>query len=130
MKKVAVYGSLLSGLGNHRLLETSTLVMNAEIAIPFKMIDLGAFPGLVTTEENQNITVEIYEVEDDIFARLDRLEGYPNFYDRYIIPPIENINDIWIYFLADDNYQTQVVPSGDWKTYLKLKRKANVLSEY
>jgi gamma-glutamylcyclotransferase (GGCT)/AIG2-like uncharacterized protein YtfP len=132
MKKVAVYGSLLAGLGNHRLLADSTFLMEAEVAIPFKMIDLGAFPGLIPAEENQDIKVEIYEVTDEVFDTLDGLEGYPSFYDRTTITPVEGHENVWIYFLNKaDRYYKDPIESGDWKAHLKLKyADRDVLSKY
>lgn len=128
MKKVAVYGSLLSGLGNNIILKDSLKLGEEVISIPFKMVSLGAYPGLIPTEDNNNIKIEIYEVSDELFTnKLDRLEGYPDFYNRMEVNT--SFGKAWIYFLNDysfiDNYSLQIVFSGDWKTYLKTYEKNN-----
>ena len=81
--RIFVYGSLLSGLSNHKLLEAydAKLIGTARTGSRFTMLDLGAFPGIVEGNESQ-IVGEVYEVDHDCFAMLDRLEGYPDFYTR------------------------------------------------
>jgi len=119
MTKIAVYGSLLSGLHNHRLLGDSKLLEHKIITGPYMMVDLGNYPGLVKSAYNNSITVEIYEVTKKTFKRLDELESYPNFYNREYIQCLE---DTWIYFLNDyDRHVEHLVLSGDWKSYYNNK---------
>jgi gamma-glutamylcyclotransferase (GGCT)/AIG2-like uncharacterized protein YtfP len=77
---------------------------------------------------NNNVKIEVYEVSDELFTnKLDRLEGYPDFYNRMEVNT--SFGKAWIYFLNDysfiDNYSLQIVLSGDWKTYLKTYEKNN-----
>ena len=106
MKKITVYGSLLKGLGNHGILadpETATLLGEHTIEDNLYMISLGGFPGLlVSKEEVSVIHVETYEVTDAVFQRVERLEGYPNFYTRY--PVKTPFGDSEVYVLARDSY--------------------------
>ena len=81
MKRIMVYGSLKRGFGNHRLLETSKFMGNATTEPSFVMISLGGFPGIVRGGETP-ISGEIFEVSDEVLARLDRLEGHPTWYER------------------------------------------------
>lgn len=109
---VAVYGSLREGLGNHRLLASSEKVGTYRVKLPYYMISLGGFPGLIPCDDTNWITVEVYEVTEDTFANLDRLEGYPNFYDRVQVTVGEHTP--WIYHLPSDYGTGPVVESGDW----------------
>jgi gamma-glutamylcyclotransferase (GGCT)/AIG2-like uncharacterized protein YtfP len=106
MKKITVYGSLLKGLGNHGLLanpETATLLGEHTIEDNLFMISLGGFPGLLISKEEVNVIhVETYEVTDEVFKRVERLEGYPNFYTRY--PVKTPFGDSEVYVLARDSY--------------------------
>ncbi len=98
---VFVYGSLMSGFGNHYHLENSKLLMSAATTLRrMKLIDLGAFPGVVkattipdSPQEQARfkslfspIKGEVYEVsEDTLHKSLDRLEGNGRFYTRELI---------------------------------------------
>lgn len=93
--KVAVYGSLKSGHGNHGLLKGSIHVGN-KVVEGFDMFGLGSFPG-IKPKEGGKIFVEVYEVDDTTLERLDWLEGYSpdetriSLYDRQVLPSGEFI---------------------------------------
>ena len=119
MAKVAVYGSLRKGMGNHSLLSNSTQLGKCVVNIPYKMVDLGAFPALVGAE-NRDIVIEVYEVTDTTMNSLDRLEGYHgpekvgNLYERtYIATPY---GEAYLYVMEDTEwaYGSPEVRSGDW----------------
>ena len=132
MKKVAVYGSLLTDLGNHGLLEESTLLGDFRVILPFKMISLGGFPGLLESDISNYISLEIYEVDEDTSKSLDRLEGYPHFYNKKVIPITEGYEAVEIYFLNNERGYNDhtVVESGDWKAFYINKQNKYVLSQY
>jgi len=121
---VFVYGSLLAGLGNHRLLRDSgaRLVCEASTgAARFTMLDLGAFPGVVEGGD-QRIAGEIYEVSDACFARLDQLEGYPHFYTRKRVRTSVGVR-AWIYLLANPRCRSEeLVPAGQWRAHFTAKQ--------
>ena len=97
MNLYAVYGTLKQGHGNNVLLQGLEPIYSGPIKIPFVMADLGAFPGLVEDEEERDIFVEVYKVPEEREPRVDRLEGYPSFYNkRKVSTPV---GDAYIYFL-------------------------------
>ena len=127
MNKVFVYGSLLSGMGNHSLLGNSKKLGESKSPAGFKMVDLGYFPGVVKSEDGiGDVVGEVYEVDDDTMRRLDRLEGYNSinpdngFYNR-----IEINTDFGTAFMYTVNHGFtrggKFVENGDWKAYFKLK---------
>jgi gamma-glutamylcyclotransferase (GGCT)/AIG2-like uncharacterized protein YtfP len=71
--KVAVYGTLKLGHGNHGLLKDSKL-LGTDYLYGWDMYDLGAFPGIVPGEAG--ISVEVYEIDEETLRKLDGLEGY------------------------------------------------------
>lgn len=80
---VAVYGSLRVGMGNHRVMGDDSILLSTEtIKDNFDMIDMGSFPGLIPSEEQKDIVVEVYSVTPRTYANIERLEGYPSFYNR------------------------------------------------
>lgn len=114
--KVAVYGSLRQGFGNHQLLQDSEFLGTMITQNEWTMYSLGGFPGIVPKGEISILT-EVYEVNDEIFQRLDRLEGYPEFYNRQEIET--PYGQAWIYYLEDRPSWGSpiIVQSGDWAEY-------------
>jgi gamma-glutamylcyclotransferase (GGCT)/AIG2-like uncharacterized protein YtfP len=110
--KVFVYGSLKQGYGNHPILGTSELVAQYVTEPKYTMYSLGAFPAVVLDGETA-ISGEVYDVNDSVFKALDRLEGYPTFYNRTQIDT--PYGKAWMYYLESDNlYGNQQVTGGEW----------------
>lgn len=124
LTNVFVYGSLLSGLHNHRVIASGRLLGEARIVTRgLRMIDLGAFPGLVDDPASTDPVVgEVYEVDRDTLLALDRLEGHPTFYRRRMVE-LEDGGAAWVYVLAPQSGERAVdrgaeaVPGGDWRAY-------------
>lgn len=120
--RVAVYGSLRQGYGNHRLLEDSKYLGNGITEGRYTMMHLGGFPGVIENG-NTSIVVEMYDVDDDTARDLDRLEGHPSFYERKQINvlPTNTADEAkwepaWMYLLPQkwNDGRCPVVESGDW----------------
>ena len=121
--KVAVYGSLRQGMGNHRLLEGQEFVGTTVTSEKFAMYSLGGFPKVALHGEKVSpIVVEIYNVNEQGLSRLNMLEGFHgrnsphNFYD---CSPVETgLGEALIYHI-DDGYggTSSLVEDGDWVKY-------------
>jgi gamma-glutamylcyclotransferase (GGCT)/AIG2-like uncharacterized protein YtfP len=110
---VAVYGSLRKGMGNHRVLERNDAqLLSTERVKGFKMFSLGAYPFIC--HGDGEITIEVYSVPITGMVDLDRLEGYPSFYDREMIETSKG--KAWVYFI-DDRDGRVPVPDGDWVAF-------------
>ena len=72
--RVFVYGTLLAGEPNHRLLARARLVTEARTKPAFELRDLGSSPRLVRGGAHA-VAGEVYEVDEATLAALDRLEG-------------------------------------------------------
>ncbi len=118
--QVFVYGSLREGFGNHRLLERAEFLGSYRAELPFVMISLGGFPGLIESQQDNNITLELYQVTPQEFQNLDQLEGYPSFYDRKKITV--NGTKGWVYYLTERSGSEPLVESGDWVEYTSKGR--------
>lgn len=112
---VAVYGTLREGQGNWRwaLRDRSEKLGDAELS-GFKMYSTGGFPAVVRTtdEDVEDIHVEVYEVDDEVFSDLDRLEGYPTMYTREQVETEYGL--AWLYIWNFELGGLQLIPEGDW----------------
>lgn len=111
---VAVYGSLRNGMGNHRLLKDSEYVGTFTTDNKWQMHSLGGFPAIIAGQDS--VVVELYRVNQDTFRSLDRLEGFPDFYNRKKID-VDGYT-AWIYYMQEDSkYLGELVEQGDWVKY-------------
>ena len=115
MHRIAVYGTLRRGCGNHSLLEDSTFLF--EGIVDGVIYSLGGFPGYKSAPAG-NVIVEVYEVDDATLARVDRLEGVGmGFYDRREVyawgDDLEG--NVFIYEYCGKVYEDRIIPTGDWK---------------
>lgn len=120
MAKVAVYGSLRKGFGNHGRLNGAEYIGTTQTTKAYAMYSLGGFP-MVQLEGTEvgPVTVEIYECGPDVMRGLDMLEGYRgpdanNFYDRTEVET--GLGNALIYHIEGREGQN-LVESGDWKEY-------------
>ena len=132
MIKIAVYGTLRRGFGNYQYLLADQRFMGQEtVELPMRMVSLGGFPGLIASEEETEVVIEVFEIDEEAFRSVDGLEGYPRFYNRKEIDT--SFGKAWIYYLEDaDNYKGSAsVPNGDWKEYVqsKVAKRYEILSE-
>jgi len=108
LHKVFVYGTLKKGFGNHRLLDHGKAQFISEGTTNDKYTMLYyVFPFVSRTmTPKTTIEGEVYEVDDKTFTRLDRLEGYPDFYDReqVLVDTPNGKVKVWMYF-CDKPYQ-------------------------
>lgn len=112
---VFVYGTLLSGNGNNRLLSGSALVGKRTLT-GFDMVTLGGFPAI---EPGAGTVVgEVYEINEETLDRLDGLEGYTeggnhNLYERETITTDDGIT-AFVYVMPGCKEEYPPLDSGDW----------------
>ena len=116
MNLLFVYGTLKKGFGNHRVLYDGsappTLLSSNAYTYDTKWDIIpngprgGGFPYLIPGD--YSVMGELYLVNDKVFRQCDGLEGYPNFYDRHLIPVslrenprVQDIQMAWAYVPAD-----------------------------
>lgn len=106
---VFVYGSLKAGFYNHPCLtECGAESLGAARTVErYSMVKGPAYPFLIHARDmggNALIAGEVYRVDDECLARLDRLESHPRFYKRELVgivtrPPFNESLLAWVYFL-------------------------------
>jgi gamma-glutamylaminecyclotransferase len=76
-----VYGTLMRGSVRHRVLADQRFLGEALTRTHYALFDLGAYPGLVrSASEGRSIHGELYEIDANLIARLDRIEGAPSLF--------------------------------------------------
>ena len=117
---ILVYGSLLSGERNHGYLQHAQLIGKGVTLPHFDLLDLGSYPAMVLDGQTA-IHGEIYAVDDDTLARLDRLEGHPHYFVRaHITLQWPDELEAWVYVMRREILTAKPrIASGDWKARRK-----------
>ncbi len=116
--RVFVYGTLRLGNHNHRWLNGAKLVAETQTAkAAFTMLDVsGHFPGVIHGGKT-TIVGEVYAVDSETLAELDRHEGCPNHYRREIVRT-KDCGECFTYIYQMPSraraYPNAIVNSGDW----------------
>jgi len=76
MTLVFVYGTLKRGGSNHTYLAGQEFVAQARTLPRYRLYRIEDYPGMVpAADATAGITGEVWSVDDDCLAELDRLEG-------------------------------------------------------
>lgn len=102
---VFVYGTLMSGRGNNRLLARSSRLVCEDYTTPDHVMTSSGIPFVSPfdpvkhpTNSVGRVRGEVWEVSDlDTMYSLDLLEGHPNSYTRTMIQTSKGY-DAWIYY--------------------------------
>lgn len=113
-QRVFVYGTLLVGQVNHRLLADARLLGAWRTPPCFTLYDLGAYPGVARGGATA-IAGEVFAVDRACLGRLDRLEEHPRLYRRESIPT--PYGRAWIYLYRGRRADRRAIAGGDWRAY-------------
>ena len=119
--KLVVYGTLMTGEGNHSLCANAVNITPCTIV--GTLYDTGwGFPAFEQTGDTV-VHAELIEIPFEDWSRVDGLEGYPRLYDRKLVPATladGSVEEGWVYVMNEIPSRATVIKSGDWK-----KRKEN-----
>ena len=114
--KLIVYGTLMSGERNQRFCRNAVSI--TPCTVTGTLYDTGCgFPAFVPEGEN-TVAAELIEIPFEDWEAVDRLEGYPRFYDRMLVPATladGSTVEAWVYVMNQIPPQAKVIASGDWK---------------
>lgn len=86
--RIAVYGTLKEGRGNHGLLKGCELLGHGTTRDAYPLLTESC-PYLIDEQGvGHNVVVEVYRVDAIALRDIDRLEGHPNWYVRRVKPII------------------------------------------
>jgi len=128
---VFVYGTLRRGDCRNGALEGYECLSREAHLQGFHMKHLGGFPAIVP-DPDQKVLGEIYRIDKECLAQLDRIEGHPHFYRRTKVlvfdvgvtqreikgetKKVHKGFHCWTYVFADPSRITDcpIIKSGDW----------------
>lgn len=121
--RVFVYGTLLFGESNHRLLAGAAFVGRARTEPAFDLVSLGAYPAMLDGGRTA-IVGEVYEVDRETLNDLDRLEGHPRFYQRRLIDLGDGCK-AFAYLMLNRSAVAgcQRIKSGNWRRVRPASRR-------
>ena len=108
--RVAVYGTLKKGRGNHQVMERAGGKLLGEDVVAASIYRYCAGFPAISLEPRHGVLIEVYEITD--INPLDRLEGYPRFYNRSVIDT--TYGKAWVYHMDDAelNGKYDLIESG------------------
>ena len=119
---VFVYGTLMSGFGNNRLLKDSMFIEHASTEDEYILVLSGLIPFLMDNVSDCYVVGEVYKINDKTLKKLDDLEGHPNWYERRIINVVSDVGDrlkAWAYFMPEKLEGAEVIELGDYRAYME-----------
>ncbi len=75
MTRIGAYGTLKRGEANHRMLARARFVSAPALVTPFRLFGNHEYPMLTPGPGTHPLRVELYDVDADVLAELDRFEG-------------------------------------------------------
>ena len=119
MKKtvnIIAYGTLMTGEPNHRFCENAVRIRPCTIIGMLYDLHCG-FPAF-TTCGTSVVHAELIEIPIEDWPNIDRLEGYPRFYDRKLVSAKladGSETEGWVYVMDRISNRATVIRSGSWK---------------
>ncbi|GHA65104.1 gamma-glutamylcyclotransferase [Photobacterium aphoticum] len=113
---VFAYGTLRAGESNAHFLAKATRLGAYRLPAGYRLYDLGAYPAAIEDADGTGLTGEVYAIDDAQLAALDRLEEYPEEYDRVLIKTPWGEAWLYVYNAARDDAleQAPLIAGGDW----------------
>ena len=87
------------------------------------LYDLGLYPGLQLNDSDSMVVGEVYEVDDELLARLDEFEASSNYLRKQVEIQLGAQHRMcWTYEPDPDFYSLKaLIASGDWLEYATTK---------
>ena len=106
-----VYGTLKKGFRNAVYLENARFLGEIITDPVYSMYDFGNYPA-VSEMGKIAIEGELYEIDEELLASIDRLEWYPKFYQRMIIET--SFGNAWMYVVNESLCVEKIKINGNW----------------
>jgi gamma-glutamylcyclotransferase (GGCT)/AIG2-like uncharacterized protein YtfP len=117
---IFVYGTLMSGLTNHTVMQNPTFRGKAVTKDKYSLYCSG-IPYMSKKNAHTQIQGELYEVDEEDLKRVDILEGHPRFYKRTTIPVINDQNEEVLIeaYICNPPNRAILEETGNYRNYVK-----------
>ena len=112
---IIAYGTLMQRERNHYFCRNAIRI--TPCTLKGTLYDTGySFPALTLTGDT-TIHAELIEIPDSDWPAIDRLEGYPQLYDRVFteVSTADGPEQGWVYIMQNLPADAKVIPSGTWR---------------
>jgi gamma-glutamylcyclotransferase (GGCT)/AIG2-like uncharacterized protein YtfP len=111
-----VYGTLMRGESAHELLgPTARFVAEAQTEPRFTLLDMGEYPALAEGGTTA-VRGELYEIDGELLAALDRYEDVPELYERHTLR-LGDRHALAYVMHAQLGQGVGMIASGDWRAH-------------
>ena len=114
MSLVFVYGTLKEGFHNHYVLSGAEYLGTGKTVHKYALY-VDGIPFVLKGEAESTISGEVYSVDSETLAKLDRLERHPEWYCREQVDVVidgDSTEKCWLYFFPVA--QGSLVESGNY----------------
>ena len=111
MNRLFVYGTLKKGFHNAFYLQEARFLGAFTTEPVYSMYSFGSYPA-VSEFGNTAIEGEVYDINDAQLAMTDRLEWYPDFFQRVMIDT--SFGKAWMYVVSEQLCDDKVKIGGSW----------------
>ncbi|MCX7921496.1 MAG: gamma-glutamylcyclotransferase [Clostridia bacterium] len=124
---VMVYGTLMMGFENHKVIKESMFISKAKTRGKLYHLPYG-YPAII--EGDGWVKGEVYQVDETTLRALDLLEDYTygaadNEYNRVMVQALldsDTVSDVFIYMYANVSKVATVgipISNGDWALFVE-----------
>ena len=126
MKKVFVYGSLKKGFFNHSLIGENprNKFIRKGFVEGYRLYLLWSYPAIKIGSSDDRVYVELYNLSDEVFERIDRMEKMAGYMPVQVKDDSEEEGFIYVYKGEVD--ESKFIPFGNW---VKQSEKLNIIEE-
>jgi gamma-glutamylcyclotransferase (GGCT)/AIG2-like uncharacterized protein YtfP len=111
MIRLFAYGTLKNGFHNAFYLQDARYLGEFTTDPGYSMYNFGNYPA-VSEIGITSIQGEVYEISEQQLASTDRLEWYPEFYQRVLIET--RFGEAWMYVVPEQLCTDNTKISGNW----------------
>ena len=111
MIRLFVYGTLKKGFHNNFYLRDARYLGEFTTDPGYSMYSFGNYPAVCETGDTP-ILGEVYEISEQLLASTDRLEWYPEYYQRVLIET--SFGEAWMYVVREQLCTDKIKISGNW----------------
>jgi gamma-glutamylaminecyclotransferase len=109
-----VYGTLMSDGCRAGVLAGQGFLGTHRTQPCYRLLDLGPYPGLIRRDPGRSIEGELFEIDSELRAQLDRIEAAPSLFRLEEVELAGHPGPVWTYLYQRGGPETPVYPDCRW----------------